>query len=298
MFDGVHKGHQQLILKTVLAAKENRQSSVLVTFQKNPKHNLNESLTLTSSTEKLEMIQALGINYVINLPFPGQIASMSPVEFVDDILITGLHASTIFIGKNFRFGYKRGGNSDDLKYIGSERNRHVIVEHMMNWEGKEISSTFCRFLIHTHQFEKASSMLGYPYFISGSVIHGHGRGSKLGLPTINLKEYYPEKIKPKDGVFITKTLIGGILYSSITLYGPVPSFDQCERSLETLVLGFDGDIYQEKVTIFFYSYLREIEKFKDAKGLIDQIEIDKHATIEYFRNPEKLPVLLNFLKKS
>lgn len=298
MFDGVHKGHQQLILKTIQTAKENRQPSVLLTFQNNPKHRHNDTLSLTSSNEKLEMIQALGIDFVINLPFPGVIASMSPVEFVDDILVSGLHASNIFIGKNFRFGFRRSGNSDDLKYMGAERNIHVMVEHMMNWESKEISSTFCRFLLHTRQFEKARSMLGYPYFITGSVIHGHGRGSKLGMPTINLMETYPEKIKPMDGVFVTKTLIRGLLYSSITLYGPVPSFDQCEKSLETLVLDFDEDIYQEQVTVLFYSHLRDIVKFKDTEELIHQIETDKQATVEYFKNPEKLPLLLNFLKQN
>jgi riboflavin kinase/FMN adenylyltransferase len=297
MFDGVHKGHQQLILKTVHSAKENRQPSVLVTFQNNPKIIHGESLSLTANNEKLEIIKALGIDYVINLPFPGTVAGLTPVDFVDQILISGLHASNVFIGKNFRFGVKRSGNSDDLKYIGSERNIHVMVEHMINFEGKEISSTYCRFLIHTRMFEHLRSMLGYPYFLTGSVIHGQGRGAKIGLPTINVKESYPEKIKPSEGVFITKTIIRGKCYDSITLYGPVPSFNQCEKSLETLVLDFEDTVYEEKVTVLFYAFLRDIQKFNSSQELTDQIQIDTKSTREYYKNnPEKLPVLLGFLK--
>lgn len=298
MFDGVHKGHQQLILKTVHCAKENRQPSVLLTFQKNPKLKSGETLTLTSNQEKLEIIHALGIEYVVNLPFPGHIASLNPSQFVDSILVSGLHASNVYVGKNFRFGNNRAGNSDDLKYIGSERNMHVMVEHMLSLEGKEISSTFCRYLIHTRMFEKVRNMLGYPYFITGTVIHGHGRGKKIGFPTINLKEMYPEKIKPLEGVFLTKTLIKGILYDSITLYGPVPSFDQCEKSIETLVLDFDGDLYEEQATVFFHSFLRDIQKFPDPGSLFTQIEKDKQAARDSFQNPEKLPLLLSFLKKN
>jgi riboflavin kinase/FMN adenylyltransferase len=296
MFDGIHKGHQQLILKTVHCAKENRQPSVLLTLQNNPKHGRNDTLTLTSNVEKIEMIRALGIDILLNLPFPGEIACLSPLEFIDSVLVNSLHASNVFVGKNFRFGHKRFGTSDDLKYIGSERNMHVMVEHMINFEGKEISSTFCRFLIHTRMFEKAKSMLGYPYFITGSVIHGHGRGGKIGLPTINLNEAYPEKIKPGDGVFITKTLIHGKLYDSITLYGPVPSFNQTEKSIETLILDFDEVIYGEKVTVLFYSYLRDIKQFENPLQLKNQIDQDQQSAREYFKNPEKFPLILNFLK--
>ena len=296
MFDGIHKGHQLLILKTVHSAKENRQPSVLLTFQNNPKISGKESVALTSMTEKQAMIEALGIDYLVNLPFPGHIAEMVPATFVDSILVSCLHASNVYIGRNFRFGYMRTGNSDDLKYIGSERSMHVMVEHMMTWEGKEISSTYCRFLLSTRNMEKATAMLGYPYFISGQVIHGQGRGGKIGLPTLNLAENFLGKIKPGEGVYATKTLIQGKLYDSVTLYGPVPSFNQCENSIETVVLNFDGDVYGEKATVFFYSYLRDIVRFSSSEDLIHQIEKDKAKAIEVLSGVGKFPILLDFLK--
>lgn len=296
MFDGIHLGHQLLILKTVQSAKENKQPSVLLTFQNNPRLKGNDQVFLTSPHQKQAMIESLGINYLVNLPFPGDIAEMTPLTFVDSVLIAGLRASNIYIGKNFRFGYKRSGNSDDLKYIGSERSIHVMVEHMISLEGKEISSTFCRFLINTRKVQKANAMLGYPYFIEGKVIHGHGRGGKLGLPTINLLENFQGKIKPGEGVYATKTLIMGKVYDSITLYGPVPSFNQCENSLETVVLDFEGEVYDQPVTVFFYAFLRDIIKFPSPAELLNQIEQDKKEARKILSTSGKIPSILNFLK--
>ena len=305
MFDGVHLGHQKLIQETVKVAKELNQPSLVLTFQTNPKITQNATHPLTSLPEKLAIIEELGIDYLINLPFPGLIAELKPSDFVSSILIKALQSSHVFVGKNFHFGYKRSGNCDDLVNLGHERNLSIHIQNMQTIEGKEISSTFCRYLIDSRMMEKATLMLGYPYFITGKVTKGHGRGKILGMPTINLKEFYPEKIKPGNGVFITKTCIKGVIYSSLTLLGPVPSFDQPDISIETLILDFNESIYEEEVTVFFFSYLRDIVKFKTPEELTHQIQLDKLATISYYSEqtthtqPDRfqIPPVLSFLRR-
>jgi len=306
IFDGVHKGHQSLIAHTILSAKENNQPSVVLTFKENPKHSRSDSLSLTSFPEKAAMIESLGIDFLVAIPFSEEVSTLTPIEFMEKILVQKVKASSIFIGANFRFGHKRSGNKDDLSYFSSERNIHLMVQNMILYHGMAVSSSLCRESIHRRNLNVVSNLLGYHYFISGTVTQGHKRGSSLGMPTVNLLENYPEKIKPDWGVYLTETLYKGDLYPSLTHIGPVPTFHQSSVSIETTLLDFNQSIYGESITVFFGHWLRGIEKFHSENALKKQLSMDKEYARNYFSGIESqnnsvkgkwLP-LLDFLKKS
>lgn len=306
IFDGVHKGHQNLIAHTIVSAKENNQLSVVLTFKENPKYKASDSLSLTAFPEKIAMINSLGIDYVVALPFSNEISGMTPIEFMEKILVQGLNTSSIFIGQNFRFGHHRSGNKDDLCYFASERNIHVLVQNMMLYHGMAVSSSLCRDCIHRRNLDVVSNLLGYHFFITGTVTEGHKRGTSLGMPTVNLRETFPEKIKPDWGVYLTETLYKGVLYPSLTHIGPVPTFHQSSVSIESTLLDFNQSIYGEEVTVFFRQWLRSIEKFHSENALRKQLATDKENAFAYWSRKEalnspyrvKLPPLLDFLTKN
>ena len=281
-FDGVHTGHQLLIETTISKAKEENRKPVLVTFASHTRYSKSDQVFLTTCGERNQMIKNIGIEKIVELEFPGIIASMTPKEFVLDILIQTLQMKHIVVGENFCFGKNRSGSVETLQQIGNQYGLEVTVVPLKKINSEVVSSSKIRELIKEDQLVFANEMLGYPYSLSGMVVKGNQRGRTMGIPTANLHVYKEEKIKPNDGVYLTYTYIEGEVYESITHIGKKPTFNEPESVIETFLLSYSGNFYNTELTLLWLKKIREVKKFTVKQDLVAQIKSDIKLAQRYF----------------
>lgn len=286
-FDGVHKGHQELINRTVKFALDKRGVSVVITFNNNTKILNGEKKFITTFYEKCEIINAMGVDYIYSINYPDGISCMSPKTFVEKILYDTLKIKKLFVGENFRFGHNRIGDSNNLKKLGEEYSFDTEILKLIKINGMVVNSTIARTAILEGKVDICNELLGYPYFVRGIVGMGKKRGKNLVVPTANIYNIGEEKIIPQDGVYSTISIIDSDEYFSLTNIGLQPTFKDDEFAIESHILNFQRDIYGKEACILFLRKLREIKKFEDSIQLKEQIEKDKKEAMkdhEYFIN--------------
>jgi len=302
-FDGFHLGHQKLI-KTAMNLKQQGQADTMVifTFDIHPRQILeHDNIQAIQTWEERENdISPSGIDYLIAFPFNRETMAMEPETFAREILVRKLDAKIIVCGEDFRFGRYRRGDVDLLRELGFQVVVVPKVRVRIDDEDTDISSTRIREEILRGRMEEVRAMMGRPYSITGEVRQGKHLGRTIGFPTLN-QEVPANKILPPDGVYITRTTIpgssssassstppsAGKIYHGITNIGSRPTFDDGEqKTVETHLIGFDGDLYGRTVIVEFCHYLRPEMKFAGAGELVEQMKKDKEEAVMYFRREE------------
>lgn len=282
-FDGVHRGHQLIIQRTVDLARRGGGASAVLALSPHPQAMFRDEpsfFMLTDLQIRAEIISALGVDYFIVLQFDSRLASTSPERFVNDYLWEKLRVNRIVIGEDYSFGREGRGTPLTLERLGREYGFGVETCPLLEWKGSPVSSSLIRSLIAAGKVSEASGMLNYFLFRYGKVIRGAGRGNRLLYPTANL-HISPDLLLPGRGVYFTAVEgDDGKTYFGVTNVGGAPTFDQEELSVETHILGYHGYLYQQTIKLYFLEKLRETISFGTPEELKDQITGDIHRAEE------------------
>ncbi|MBM0045891.1 bifunctional riboflavin kinase/FAD synthetase [Anaerococcus sp. mt242] len=283
-FDGIHIGHQKLIKKDLEIARQlNLVPSVLL-FKENSKKTLHDEKDyLTSLDDKIEILANMGMDTFCILDFNEEFRSLSPKEFISQILYKKLNTKYIVIGEDYHFGKNAEGNIKTLARFEDEFAYETFIIDFELDNGEKISSGNIKELIKSGNIKKANKYLARPYKIIGQVVDGHKRGRTLNFPTANLKMKFSYTI-PKDGVYLTRVNVKGKNHFALSNVGSNPTFENDYRKIETYILDFNQDIYGENITIEFLEFFRDDLKFDSVDELINQMEMDKKRAIETINN--------------
>ena len=274
-FDGLHLGHTQVIVQALL----HELPSIVFTFSGSsllPKFSRREDII--THAFKLELLEKMGVKHIYAPDF-ADVKDMTAEQFVQEILVERLNARFVSCGYDFRFAKGGTANADTLCELCRKHGIEVCVVPAVKEDGETVSSTLIRQLIKSGDMEKANRFLGYELTYSLEVIHGKQNGRKMGFPTIN--QTIPEGMTvPKHGVYKSRTRVGDTDYPSVTNIGVKPTIDLEEGEvrkplMETHIIGFDGDLYGERITVSLLSYMRGERKFSGLQELSEQLEKDK-----------------------
>ncbi|GIM47846.1 riboflavin biosynthesis protein RibC [Collibacillus ludicampi] len=278
-FDGVHIGHQQIIKKAFDLAKTKELPLAVMTFDPHPRQVLGRGHTydslLTPLTEKVQLLKALGVDFVYVIEFNRMFAAISPEEFIREY-VKGLNAVDVVVGFDYTFG--AGGLADTrvLKELAASFQMDSYIVPPVNRDGEKVSSSLIREKLQLGDVKWAAELLGRPYFLAGHVVHGNKRGRLLGFPTANL-EPIGSFVIPKNGVYLIRAVIDGEedCLSGVMNIGYKPTFEgERVRTLEAHLFDFAREIYGKQLHIEFLDFLREERKFLSAEELIAQIRCD------------------------
>lgn len=282
-FDGVHRGHQELIHKILEKKKEGFQTA-LFTFDKSVGAFLRDfdfKLLLTKEERRI-ILSKYSLDYVIECEFTEEFAHMSAESFIEQILVEKLKVGYIAVGTDFKFGYKAKGNYKLLQEFAKKYDFTVEVVDKITYEDSEISSTRIRKSIEEGKLEEVVGMLGYPYPIIGEVIHGKKLGRTLGIPTVNLLPP-KEKLLPPYGVYAAKIIIEHEVYNGITNIGCKPTVSSEEiRGVETFIFDYQDNLYGKIIEVDLYRYERPELKFNTIEELKEKMDEDILLVRKYF----------------
>ncbi|MDQ6718202.1 MAG: bifunctional riboflavin kinase/FAD synthetase [Gemmatimonadota bacterium] len=280
-FDGVHRGHRDVVEKLVARANKLGIASVLVTFDPHPMEIVNPAaapLLLTTREEKLEVLAETGLEYLAVVPFTAALSGFSAEEFVARVLRRCFRMKELLIGYDHGFGRQRAGNADVLEALGkTEGFRVEVIPPVASRGGQSISSTSIRRAVAGGDLERAAESLGRPYSVSGRVVHGNERGRTIGFPTLNLGAPPPRKLLPPEGVYAVRAQTPRGQFGGMMNLGPRPTFGDAATSLEAHLFGETGDLYGKAVRLDFIARLRETRKFPSVEALRAQLELDERA---------------------
>lgn len=273
-FDGLHRGHG-LLMDYVFQKKKEGMKAVIFTFDVPPKKSLEQDAArvLTTNEEKMHLFEQIGIDYLIECPFTEEIMHMPAEEFLKKI-VEQLSIRCIVAGTDCSFGYQRRGDYRMLQKYAPEYHYEAQIVDKMQYEGRDISSTFIREEIAAGNMEKAELLLGYAYFVQGTVVHGNQIGRTIGIPTINLLPPQ-EKLLPPFGVYAARVEIDGKRYNGITNIGCKPTIaGDNPVGVETNLFDFQGDLYGKHAKVSLLKWVREEQKFQNVSELKVQMEKD------------------------
>lgn len=286
-FDGVHRGHQEIVRQVVSGAQKANAIAVAVTFYPHPAVVLGKRsnpLFLTTPEERAALLGALGVDVVITYPFTTEVSQLSAREFMEQ-LHQHLGLRRLFVGSDFALGRGREGDVNRLSEIGKEFGYSVeIVSPVVNGD-VVISSSQIRSILLEGDVVRAASLLGRPYSIKGQVVHGDDRGKSLGIPTANLS-VWSERTVPKAGVYVCRAMVEDRYWGAVTNIGVRPTFENepVPPRVEAHLLDFDGDIYGHEISLEFISRLRDEQRFSDIQSLLQQIHTDIDHAREILQN--------------
>lgn len=280
VFDGVHRGHQDLIRRLVENAHSNNRLAIVLTFFPHPDvvlRGLTGRYYLTSPEQRAAELIKLGVDYVITHEFNETLRQMRAADFVDQ-LVTHLKIEELWVGSDFAMGYKREGDVGFLRREGERKGFTVETVELLHSDdnGQIISSTAIREAIQRGAVEQANELLGRAYSLNGKVVPGDARGRQIGFPTANIA-VWDQQVLPENGVYAGWVEIDGQSHKAVTNIGIRPTFAGTEVRLETHLLDFDRDIYEKEISISFVARLRGEQKFNGIDMLVAQIHKDVAA---------------------
>jgi riboflavin kinase / FMN adenylyltransferase len=277
-FDGVHRGHQDVLRQLVERARALGVHSVLVTFDPHPLQVVNPSaapLLLTVGDEKLEVLAESGVDFVAVLPFNSALASFSAERFVSDILLSRFRMHDLLMGHDHRFGHNRSGDVETMRRLGAERGFDVSVVPAVTVNGGQaVSSTAIRRAVAGGDLDGAFRGLGRHYSLGGRVGEGARRGRLLGFPTANVPVPSAKKLLPPEGVYAVRVQTPMGPHDGMLNLGPRPTFGDTEVVLEAHLFDADLDLYGAPVRIDFVARLRDTQKFSGVEALVAQLHKD------------------------
>jgi riboflavin kinase / FMN adenylyltransferase len=276
-FDGLHIGHRALIDKTISVAKRMNCKSMVFTFKNHPLTVINKTYSpklLLNNHDKLNLLKSYGVEIVNLVNFDKDFMQLSPEAYITS-LVKNYNAAGLVVGFNHRFGYKNLGDTDLLKVLSKTHGFSLNVVSPVKYKGEVVSSSKIRNLLgEDGDVEKASKMLSRPYFLEGIVIRGKQLGRKIGFPTMNL-DYNKDFVLPRGGVYYSLLEHNNRKYKGITNIGYNPTVENDKLSVETHILGFDEDLYDETIKINFINRIRDEKKFNSLVELSEQLKKDK-----------------------
>ena len=285
VFDGVHRGHQVIIRKMVARTRERNGTAILLSFFPHPQKVIasgDAPRLLQTFQQKAELVEKLGVDIFLRLPFTRRLSLNTPEEFVQQILLpTG--AMEVHVGGNFRFGHRRAGSLETLAELGETYGYKVHHTEPVYFRGWRVSSTRVRNLIKEGRVSLAKRLLGRPYEVRGNVVRGAGKGAGLGFPTANLKT--DNELLPATGVYVTRAHTGEFAYLGATNVGFRPTvhgYVAPEPTVETYLFDFSGSLYGQEMTLEFCFRLRDEKRFEGLEALTKQVQVDILRCGRYF----------------
>lgn len=281
IFDGVHTGHRFILEKLKEQARVHGGISVVVTLWPHPRIVLDKHTqsfkVLHTRDEKIRELEKSGIDQLVIVPFDNRIASLSACDFVQQYLVDKLGVEVLLVGYDNRFGKDRQGDPEGLR-LCAEKNKFRI-EKLPEFHSDlgKVSSTIIREAILAGDLEKAARMLGYPYYLSGTIVEGNHIGRKLGFPTANIHPMAPYKLIPMNGVYAIRVELRGHIQKGMLNIGfrPTIDSDSAVKTIEAHLFDVSGDFYDEHVVIHFIKRVRDEMRFSGLDALKKQLEIDK-----------------------
>jgi len=274
-FDGLHRGHLRVVTPVVERAKAADAASLVVTFEPHPRCVLDPDhcpQNLTTLDEKTWLLDRLGLDHLVVIPFTPQVAAMSPTDFMRR-LTRGMQLQRLFVGHDFAFGRGRRGDHAFLRQLAAKQGFSLDVVAVQERGGAPISSSRIRRLLLLGQVRAASQLLGRDYFLRSTVERGADRGKTLGFPTANLK-ITPNKLLPANGVYAVRVDLEGAEYQGALNLGFRPTFGGHTLTVEVFLLDYQGDLYGRLLTVFFVQRLRGERRFASVTALQHQITRD------------------------
>jgi len=283
-FDGVHAGHRVIIERIRKRAAEIHGQSILITFEPHPRLVLgtqNSPLNLlTTLDEKIELLQQLGIDFLVVVPFTKEFASISADDYIEDFLINHFHPHSFVIGYDHHFGKHRSGNFRMLEQVKEKFGFQLEEIPVEEIEQVAVSSTKIRQALLEGKIQIANDYLCAPYRLQGTVIHGDQRGRLIGFPTANLKAEDPHKLIPAVGVYAVRVTLHDNIYMGMMNIGFRPTVhEQGSLSLEVHLFNFNETIYDDIITVDFIERIRDEQKFDHIDMLVKQLHQDKQVAI-------------------
>lgn len=271
-FDGLHKGHMK-ILHSALSSSGDGVEPLVLLFDCHPQTVIGKTApsSIMTKDDRDSLLSEMGF-HILTIPFT-DIREMSAKEFVEEILFRKLNAKTVCCGFNYRFGKNASGDSKTLSELCKNYGIETIVESEQTVDGETVSSTKIRSLIEDGNITLVNKLLGRPFGYTLEVIHGNKNGRLLGFPTAN--QAFPENFTvPKYGVYASKTTVDGKIYRSITNIGIRPTLSDDTLLSETHIIGFDRDLYGEKIKVELLKFIRSERKFNSLEEVFTQVRED------------------------
>lgn len=307
-FDGVHKGHQQLIRECVKAAEEKGLVPAVFTFTNHPVNEIAGKTVIKNIMnfeEKASFLESMGVEYLFSITFDEFVRQSSPEIFLEEILVKTLRMKHAVCGFNYHFGYKAAGDGGYLRKRSEELGYGLTIVPEVIIDGNTVSSTLIRGIIDRGAMEEYEKYTGRLYTLDGTVVEGKRLGRRLGFPTVNLS-LNPDEALPPNGVYVTRTYVNntdvdpnsckksqfcpencenssGCWYNSVTNVGNKPTVGSFEKNAETHIFGFEGDLYGRDVRVVFIKMTRPERKFSSLEELQEQINRDCREAESYFR---------------
>lgn len=286
-FDGVHRGHESIIERMKAVAKQYDERTVVVTFDPHPQIVLqrpgrNPLRLLTTIDERCSLLEKFGIDVTVIIPFTKEFSATTAKEFVRDVVVNTIGVKHFFVGHDHMFGKDRSGDEDLLRLLGHRFEFDVESVPPFLIDGTVVSSTKIRTALREGDVEGAARMLGRPYEVTGYVVHGDGRGRKLGIPTANIQLGDGNKLMPGNGVYVVSSLINEKEEIGMANIGVRPTFtNDTEPVLEVNYLDVDSDLYGSEITVRFHRFIRSEQRFNSAAEFLQQLLNDKMQSITF-----------------
>jgi len=280
-FDGVHLGHQVVLSRLKEFAAKYKGESVVFTFYPHPRLVISpdeENLRLlTTREEKIQLFAESGIEHLIIYPFTREFSLLSYSEFVKQILVDQINIHCLVVGYDHKFGKNREGGFEYLKKCADKYGFKTEKLDALLIDDINVSSTKIRRALQKGEIKNANKYLGYRYTLHGTVVKGQRIGRKMGFPTANVASSDVHKLIPGYGVYAVKILLNGNNYLGMLNIGSRPTFNSNadHRSIEVNIFDFDGDIYNQEITLIFVGKIREEKKFSGVEALVEQLKKDK-----------------------
>ncbi|MGH9702491.1 MAG: bifunctional riboflavin kinase/FAD synthetase [Candidatus Acidiferrales bacterium] len=288
-FDGIHLGHQKILKEVVERARSSGSLSAAITFDPHPLHVLRPAdapALISTLGQRIALMDRLGLDAVLVLKFDLELSRLSPEEFVQKILVEGLHISAVLVGDNFRFGHRHAGDTRLLAELGRRFSFTVETITPVEFRGKVISSSGIRQAIREGRVALAARWLGRPFALGGEVRSGTGQGRQVVVPTLNLET--TQELLPRTGVYATETRVDGTVYRSATNVGYRPTFDGKRLTIESHLFDFSRDVTAGPIEVRFCVRLRDEQKVPTIDALRGQVTRDLQRTRKFFQRADRL----------
>ncbi|AHC25193.2 riboflavin kinase [Mycolicibacterium neoaurum] len=292
VFDGVHRGHAELINRAVKSGRSRGVPTVLMTFDPHPMEVVfpgSHPAQLTTLARRAELVEETGVDVFLVMPFTADFMKLTPERYIHELLVESLHVVDVVVGENFTFGRKAAGNVDLLRKAGERfgfavEGMRLVSEEFARDESVTFSSTYIRSCVDAGDVVAAAEALGRPHRVEGVVVRGDGRGRGLGFPTANVAPPMHSAI-PADGVYaawftvlghgpVVGTVTPGERYQAAVSVGTNPTFSGRTRTVEAFVLDAEADLYGQHVAVDFIARIRGQEKFDSVEDLVLQMGAD------------------------
>lgn len=272
-FDGVHLGHQELLKKAYIFSRRLKKKFGIFTFDPLPKDFFNKTDNrILNVNDKIDIIKKFRADFFIKQNFNCNFSKITHDSFANKILLKKLAVNSIFVGKDFRFGFKRKGNIFFLKKLSKKNNFKIFIINFKKFNKYKISSSKIRSLIQSGKVKLVNKIMGRPWSITGRVIKGKKFGRRIGFPTANIK--IVNQIKPMFGVYSVKIIFNKKTYKGIANFGVRPTFGTSSPVLEVNVFEKNLNFYNKDIKVLFVDFIRKEKKFKDSTMLVSQIKKD------------------------